>query len=223
MALYLLHHTMNTFLVQNKNKPAMIKNPLFSNTHTHTHVIQFTALVLVTHSHTVRELARTCAGLWMRLSLSTGTGLQRGQHGSYTATQLTRTSTSTSMHTWLFSDVSSFIKYNKIFFVLGPIGILTRNTALWVWQMFFVCLKMSKTKWNVKMRNVVFTIVLFISFPYHVGHTQKALKPHVCFVFLIYFPFLAREVKILLRQQGPTRTDQSFYPAVHSNGLQLWN
>lgn len=29
----------------------------------------------VTHSHAVRELARPCAGLWMKLSLSTGTGL----------------------------------------------------------------------------------------------------------------------------------------------------
>lgn len=43
----------------------------------------------VTHSHTARDLARACAGLWMKLSVSTGT--RKGQNGSYTATQFAGT------------------------------------------------------------------------------------------------------------------------------------
>lgn len=52
------------------NKTSMTKHSFYTDMHP---VIQL--IGAVTHSHTVRVLARACAGPWMELSLSTGTGL----------------------------------------------------------------------------------------------------------------------------------------------------
>lgn len=99
-----------------------------THTHTHTHVLCVTQLTVpVTHSHTARDLARTCAGLWMKLSPSTGTGLNSSEdrmaptqkHSSLAPRHRAR---NTLKFFFILSNVSSSITYyqkksiNKRFF-----------------------------------------------------------------------------------------------------------